>query len=89
MKNAITLKVDPLGRITIPSPYRKAMGVSGGDSMKMEYKDRQLIVWKPTKSDLEMCIDMLMYVAKNNGTLTDVELTELEMITNKLAKEDK
>ena len=88
MKNAITLKVDPLGRITIPSQYRKALGMYPCESIKMEYKGNELVLWKPSKSDLEMYIDKLMHVAKKSGTLTEVEYAELEMITNKLAKED-
>ena len=87
MRNAIELKVDPLGRITIPSQYRKALGMYGGEIVKMEYKDRQLIVWKPSKTDLEMHIDNLMCAAKESKAITEVEYAELELISKKLVKE--
>lgn len=88
MQNAIVLRIDPLGRITIPSPYRKALGMYPGESIKMEYKDDQLIMWKPTKTDLELYIDKILHVAKENIAITDVEYAELELITKKLAKEE-
>jgi AbrB family looped-hinge helix DNA binding protein len=88
MKSAIELKIDPLGRITIPSPYRKALGMHGGEKVKMQYKDNKLVVWKPTKTDLEMYIDKLMIIARESNSLNEIEYMELKMITEKLAKEE-
>ena len=60
----------------------------GGEKVKMQYKDNKLVVWKPTKTDLEMYIDKLMIIARESNSLNEIEYMELKMITEKLAKEE-
>lgn len=48
MRTGIRRKVDDLGRIVIPAPIRRTLGIREGDAVEVHVDGEQIILSKPT-----------------------------------------
>lgn len=48
----IKKEIDPLGRITVPKPYREALGINLGDEVEICLTDEGILL-VPTKKNKE------------------------------------
>ena len=47
------VKLDKVGRVTIPSPARKLLGINKTDKVKLEIDGEKIIITKLSKEELE------------------------------------
>ena len=82
-----TLKVDVLGRVTIPKHVRKMLGIDGKDRVEVMYDNTQLIIPKVDVLEIGNSMDKIMNIADNSGAITYNEFVKLNEIFDKLRGE--
>ena len=78
------LRVDQLGRITIPINVRRNLGIQEGKKVAVRYDNEKLEILKAGSMDIKESIEDIERAASNNKKITDDELIQLNEILNKL-----
>lgn len=81
------LKVDNLGRITLPVQVRKALGLQKGKYCEILWEEDKVIIPKNEVPDIDMDIKNLMLAAENSTKLTKDEVDILIDIVSTLRAE--
>lgn len=79
-----SLKVDQLGRITIPIGVRRNLGIIEGKRVDVRYDNEKLEVLKASSKDINGSIEDIERAAKENKGVTANEYKQLKEILNKL-----
>lgn len=79
-----SLKVDQLGRITIPIGVRRNLGIIEGKRVDVRYDNEKLEVLKASSIDINGSIEDIERAAKENKGVTANEYKKLKEILNKL-----
>lgn len=61
-------KIDNMGRISIPKEMRTKLGLDVGDEVKIEIKNKQVIVTNPNELDLKSYIEGRLKQAEESGS---------------------
>lgn len=79
-----TLKLDVLGRVTIPKDVRRMLGIDEKDRVDVMYDTTQFIIPKVNVLDIEESMDKVMRIAGNSHSISNKEFDELNEIFDKL-----
>ena len=82
-----TLKVDVLGRVTIPKHVRKMLGIDERHLIDVMYDETQLIIPKVDVLEIGNSMDKIMNIADNSSAITYNEFVKLNEIFDKLRGE--
>lgn len=63
-------KIDNMGRISVPIEMRKELGLDIGDEVKIEIKNKQVIVTNPGVLDLKSYIEGRLKQATDEHAIT-------------------
>jgi AbrB family looped-hinge helix DNA binding protein len=83
----VKLKVDDLGRVTIPKPVRKMLRIKERNEIYVMYDNTKLIIPKVNDLDISESIGDVIRVASDSGAITNKEFSELNKIMDKLKSE--
>lgn len=83
-----TLKLDGLGRITIPKDIRRMLGIDGKNRVVVEHDMTKLVIHKAdVLSKIDDIMDEVLRVAGNSYVISNKEFEELNEIFDKLKDE--
>ena len=83
-----TLKVDALGRVTIPKDIRRMLGIDGKNRVVVEHDMTKLIIHKAdVLNDVDESMDEVLRMAGNSHSISNKEFDELNEIFDKLKDE--
>lgn len=83
----ITVKVDALGRITVPVKVRRMLGIECEEYVYMSTNGRELKIFKLDKNELANHIKYIMETASDSEDITITEYRQLCEIMSKLRGE--
>lgn len=83
----ITVKVDALGRITVPVKVRRMLGIECEEYVYMSTNGRELKIFKLDKNELANHINYVMETASDSEDITINEYRQLCEIMSKLRGE--
>ena len=83
----LKLKVDDLGRVTIPKPVRKMLRIKERNEIYVMYDNTKLIIPKVNDLDISESIGDVIRVASDSSAITNKEFSELNKIMDKLKSE--
>lgn len=83
----LKLKVDDLGRVTIPKPVRKMLRIKERNEIYVMYDNTKLIIPKVNDLDISESIGDVIRAASDSGAITNKEFSELNKIMDKLKSE--
>lgn len=83
----VKLKVDDLGRVTIPKPVRKMLRIKERNEIYVMYDNTKLIIPKVNDLDISESIGDVIRVASDSSAITNKEFSELNKIMDKLKSE--
>lgn len=82
---AIKCGVDNLGRITIPSQYRKVLNINVRDEVNLVFREGGLFIYKEDeKATLKRKINEMVSIANDCSVLNGNEREQLSKILDKL-----
>ena len=83
----VKLKVDDLGRVTIPKPVRKMLRIKERNEIYVMYDNTKLIIPKVNDLDISESIGDVIRAASDSSAITNKEFSELNKIMDKLKSE--
>ena len=86
MNSFFEMKVDALGRVTIPSRVRRVLNIERNETVIMNYDMEKLEVRKKDTKLIDNCIHNILSVADNSEDLTITAYRQLQDILAKLQK---
>lgn len=82
---AIKCGVDSLGRITIPSQYRKALNINVSEDINLVFRENGLFIYKEDETTIKKRkINEVVNMANNCTVLNGNEREQLDKILGKL-----
>lgn len=82
-----SLRMDNLGRMTIPKDIRTMLHLNGREVVDVVYDETRLVIPKVDILDIEESMDRIIKIAGNSGAITNKEFDELDCILDKLREE--
>ena len=83
-----TLKLDDLGRVTIPKDVRRMLGIDEKDRVDVMYDTTQFIIPKANVlNDVDESMDKVLRMAGNSYAISNKEFNDLNEIFDKLRSE--
>ena len=79
-----SLRVDQLGRITIPINVRRDLGIEEGKRVNVRYDNKKLEILRAGNMDIIESIEDIERAARDNNGVTDREFIQLQEILKKL-----
>lgn len=61
--------IDNLGRLVIPSEYRKELGIENGSSLNMELEENKIVITNPNRVDYKARIDKTLEFIRQSELL--------------------
>ena len=50
-------KIDDLGRVVLPQPFRKEIGIENGSSLNIELEEQKIIITNPEQPDYKAILE--------------------------------
>ena len=74
--------IDNLGRLVIPSEYRKELGIENGSSLNMELEKDKIVITNPDRVDYKARVEKAIKYMDNTFNISSVK--EMFDIMNKI-----